>query len=234
MSDDEGVSGSSVDASGKKVGHHYAWAAETAKRREELAALGVKQGPVALSGGPAAAAAATPSPVPVGPAPGAGSAWNAAGTWEDRDVSGKAAGALRSLAPGRSVQLSSAPALHLRVVSVPKCDGSVTLVFSRGKAKPGFEVNAELSYEVHPTPSEAAGADAEGAAVPIGAGSLHFEELSDSEGSDMFASWRVDVTSFNEAAAGGVKQDALRRLIRDRVEEFRLLFRDWVEAVKKL
>jgi len=31
-----------------------------------------------------------------------------------------------------------------------------------------------------------------------------------------------------------VKQDALRRLIRDRVEEFRLLFRDWVEAVKKL
>lgn len=254
MSDDEAVPAPSgkVDASTKAAdtAHHYAWNATTAARAKELAELGVRTAPTPLSGGGGGGdGASAPSPLASAPSPlgsgsasasgrAAGSAWNTAGTWEAKEVSAKAKALMSSHFSGRILPLpaaAGAPALCVRVTAVPHCEGSVSLVFSRGKAKPGFELAVRLDVEVL-----GAGADAADAAA-IGSGTLHFTDVSDSEGSDIWGSWRVDVASFDTVAAVGAgggaplaSREALAALLRARADVFRGLFAEWVEGVKGL
>lgn len=225
MSDEEIAAGGAGAAADEEKHHgHYGWASETQKRRAELAALGVPTGPTKLSDGDALPASA-PTLVT------GGSAWNAAGTFEERDVSVRARAILSEIALARTIKLGGAGAtagLHARVTAVDKCDGQVHVIFARGKTRPGYELNIALALEVHSEASAAAGLPA------VSTGSATFEEVSDSEGSDFFGSWGVDVSAHDDAAAGGVSRDALRKLVRDRVGDFRDIFKVWVEAVKKL
>lgn len=225
MSDDESAAGGAGAAASadKKAGpvHHYAWASETQKRRDELAALGVPTGPTKLSEGDSLPASAPPLVA-------GGSAWNAAGTFEERDVSVRARALLSEIALARTIKLGGAGALHARVTAVDKCDGPVHVVFARGKTRAGYELNVAMTLEVHSEASAAAGLPA------VSTGSASFDEVSDSEGSDFFGSWSVDVTAHDDVLAGGVSRDAVRKLVRDRVGDFRDIFKTWVEAVKKL
>ena len=223
-------------------GHHYAWSSETAKRREEIAKLGGQQGPSRIDTAPSGVP-------PTSPVERSGSAWNSAGTWEDRDVSSKASSTFRDLAVGRALPLSGGDAqrAHLRLVSVPTFDGSVNVVFVRGKCKPGFEISAKVSFELR---ASSPGAPAGGEEPPVvSSGTASFNDVSDSEGSDVWSSWAVDIDASHDAgvaeavlasagiewAAAALSRDALRKLVRDSsAVAFRDMWRDWVEAVKHL
>ena len=94
-------------------------------------------------GSSAAAAAVDSSPSPVqspppsqSPEPAAvgGSRWNAAGTWEEKDLSGWAHSRLTSLLAFTS---DTAPAID---VSCSKVTGDATLVFTRGKKRVGYDL----------------------------------------------------------------------------------------------
>lgn len=76
MSDSEDVSLSGSGADKRPhASSYYAWSADKARRGAELTAFGVSHVPQPIHAAPGA-----PAPVPSNAA-GAGSAWNAAGTW---------------------------------------------------------------------------------------------------------------------------------------------------------
>ena len=83
MADDE------APTSAPPKGLHYAWNSDTAKRAAELASLGVDTTPKAVTTSTAAVAGIA------SPLPQQASAWNAAGTWEERDVTARAQALLR-------------------------------------------------------------------------------------------------------------------------------------------
>ena len=205
-----------------KAAHHYGWNADTAARAAELEAAGaVPAIPKRLDSsesGDAVASSISPS--------GGASAWNKAGTWESRDVTTKAFASLRTavtacgpfaLAPAGAV----AGPWSLRLKSVTTITGSATLVFSRGRAKPGYEVTLALAWEA----VDAAGSHAAD-------GTLHFVDVSDVEGSDIWASWRVTVD--NVAPAAGAEKTAVATSARGLAEPLRAFFREWAEGLAKL
>ena len=100
---------------------HYAWAKDIKQREAELAALGVDTTPkpVRLAGEASPAA-----PVAAAASASSRSAWNAAGTWEDRDISARALQGLR----GKLERFSStAGGATLAVTSVTSCTGTASL-----------------------------------------------------------------------------------------------------------
>lgn len=227
-SDNEETAGTSAGGA-KTLKHHYAWNEKTAQRKAELEALGAHKGPVALD-------ASSPLPVPeVSPAA-HGAVWNAAQTFVTKDISKKVGPAMKDTLCGKVLKVKGATASHLavRISAVPKCEGEASLAFSRGKARPGFELAVELSFEVIPADSAGLG---EGAAV-VSAGTIKIEELADHD-SDLFGGWSVVVKAddHNDGACGGVTRDALRGAIKTSAfaDDLRSLLREhWIEALKKL
>ena len=205
-----------------KAAHHYGWNADTAARAAELEAAGaVPTAPKRLDSAESGdAAAAVPSPS------GGASAWNKAGTWESRDITAKAFAALRAAVAARG-PFSLAPAnaasgpWELRLTAVTAVSGTATLVFSRGRAKPGYEATVALAWEA----ADATGARAAG-------GALHCVDVSDVEGADVWASWRVAVDDV--AAGAGASKDAVAAAARGLAEPLRAFFREWAEGLAKL
>ena len=118
---------------------HYAWAKDVASRRAEVAKLGVDHSPKPVSG----AQEAPQSTVALAGA----SPWNAAGTWEERDVSERAGVTLEStlLAFSRPVP----GGLTLRVTRVHERAGSASVAFVRGKVRPGYDFpTVRLSWQL--------------------------------------------------------------------------------------
>lgn len=111
----------------------------------------------------------------------------------------------------------------IAVVDVPTCDGTVTVVYSRGKPRPGYEVSLKVAWSIAPA---AAAADA----PTLASGTVAMADVSDTEGSDMFGSFRVETAS----ATAPLEAPAASRLLKDATEAFRAALRDWVEAVKAL
>lgn len=100
---------------------HYAWAKDIKQREAELAALGVDSTPkpVRLAGEASPAA-----PVAAASSASSRSVWNAAGTWEDRDISARALQGLR----GKLERFSStAGGATLAVTAVTSCTGTASL-----------------------------------------------------------------------------------------------------------
>jgi hypothetical protein len=158
---------------------------------------------------PAAAPAAAPS---------AGSAWNAAGTWEERDISSKAREALRG-ALVSAEPLAAGAGRGLKVTKVTKCDGSVTKIASRGKIKVGFELALAFEWELLV------------AGAPVATGSASIEELVDHD-ADLFDCFNsVSVISTpgqvmdKSGATAGVKASA---------DAFRRAVRAWIETVRAM
>lgn len=71
------------------------------------------------------------------------SAWNAAGTWEEKDVSSWAHKTIKTMLKEIEFAFTDGSAT---VKSVSKCEGDATVVFSRGKKKVGFELNITIDF----------------------------------------------------------------------------------------
>jgi tetratricopeptide (TPR) repeat protein len=79
------------------------------------------------------------------PSPGEGSAWNSAGSWEERDRSAWAKARLEELLGGLRFEAADGSA-SVSVTSVKKMEGSATVALVRGTARFFFEFSAELEW----------------------------------------------------------------------------------------
>ena len=99
---------------------------------------------------PGSATATTSSPSPIAPSqspppsqspePAGGSRWNAAGTWEEKDLSAWAHSRLTTLLAFTS---TTQPQL---AVTCTKVTGDATLVFTRGKKRVGYDLNIACEW----------------------------------------------------------------------------------------
>ena len=113
---------------------HYSWNAATAARSEELARLGVSTAPQKVDEGGAGGGATSPH----------ASAWNAAGTWEERVVTAPAHAALKA----RLLAATFPASPRLKFTGVPLLSGEVRLVCVRGKVRCGYELRLEAAWEL--------------------------------------------------------------------------------------
>lgn len=186
---------------------HYAWNEDTKKRQAELDALGVSIKPVPLT---SSSAAAPPS----GATSPLGSAWNTAGTWEERDVTRSATSALESRLAAFVSSPRSGKRVHMATASV---SGSVTLIASRGKLRVGYELALSATWEIR---EEGGGGEA------LARGSLK-STLEDSD-SDIFSAFSPSKTEGSLPTGEAVSlvkltEDALRKEVKA-----------WVEDTKKV
>jgi len=86
----------------------------------------------------------TPSPSPPPDLARQGSAWNAAGTWEDRDMSSWAHERLKSLFGDFELVLGDD--CKARITTVSKVDGDASIVYTRGKRKIGYELSFTADF----------------------------------------------------------------------------------------
>lgn len=164
-----------------KASGHYAWNASTAQRQADLAALNVSTAPRLVSAGDAS------SPVPVASPSAGASAWNSAGTWEEKTVTASATAALKdrllAMRPPRQggfdVQLT-------RVATT----GEVRLISTRGTLRVGFELSVSGAWEMR---------DADGGVAATG--SFNIDEAADTD-CDVFDELRVTVTSNAKCTQG--------------------------------
>ena len=77
-------------------------------------------------------------------APSAASAWNAAGTFEEKDVSAWATADLSARFAAVSVDVSGG---NLRVTAVDGMEGSASIISNRGKVKRPFELACQLKWQ---------------------------------------------------------------------------------------
>jgi Activator of Hsp90 ATPase, N-terminal len=227
-SGEEGSGEAGAGGASKKHARHYAWNEKTSERKKELEELGANRAPIKLD-------ASSPLPVPEASPAAHGAVWNAAQTFVTKDISKKVGPTMKESLSGKVLKIKGSGASHLavRITGVPKCDGEASLAFSRGKARPGFELAVDLSFEVIPGISSASEE-----VMAVSAGTIKIEELADHE-SDLFESWSVSIKTdaHDEGACGGVSKDSLKSAIKTSAfaEDLRTLFRDhWVEALKKL
>jgi len=110
----------------------------------------------AATGAPAGAAGAGASGAPSGAAPAAapaaaprGSAWNAAGTYEERDVSPWATAEVTARLGAIRLPLGADLAgAEIRARAVTEVEGHASVVTSRGKVRRPFEFKLDLAWEI--------------------------------------------------------------------------------------
>ena len=196
---------------------HYQWAKDMERRRQETAALGITYAPR-----PVATPAHSPPPPPpvaaaaAAPPPG-GSAWNVGGTWEDREISAKATPLLEKAVA--TIRMAASDGLILNFVSVARCEGVATLIYSRGRARPGYEYNLAARWELRHTADSSLSAS----------GLLELYDIADSE-SDVFSRLRVTV----DVTAAGVDKLRCEKIVRDASDDLRSAIRTWAEMLKQL
>ena len=188
---------------------HYAWNAETAARQAELERHGGALSPTLVASGGGAEAAASPKPA-------LGSAWNTAGTWEERDVSGTALAALAA----RLREATYPPSAAGRAVHVVECQvtGKATLISSRGKIRLGYEAELAGKWEVR----EAGGGGSSGAALAHGALSASLE----SEEDGGFAG------ALKVTASGGEATAEATALVKQALAPMRRVVKEWEASLK--
>jgi hypothetical protein len=98
-------------------------------------------GPVRLDS-PAAGVAPAASPAA------GSSAWNTAGTWEERDVTQWANDRLRALLAALSCRSSANGSDELTISSVTSLEGDASIAMARGKRKNIYDFTAELEWKV--------------------------------------------------------------------------------------
>lgn len=107
---------------------YYAWSSKMKETGKTLAQLGVDSTPKRIESYESDTSSIAHST--------SGSAWNHAGTWEDRDMTSWATPRLRDMlhewCPDVSIK---GQRCKLRVKSVKKCEGAASLAFIRGKVK---------------------------------------------------------------------------------------------------
>ncbi|CAI5735175.1 unnamed protein product [Hyaloperonospora brassicae] len=74
------------------------------------------------------------------------SAWNSAGTWEERDKSEWARERLKHHILTSFSFDGGAEGLCVKATSIVRCDGEAKVVFSRGKKRCGYELSVKFSW----------------------------------------------------------------------------------------
>jgi hypothetical protein len=193
---------------------HYAWAKDAERRRQEAEALGIRYAPQPVS----VPAAASPVVVGGGSTPGGGaSAWNAGGTWEDRDISAKATALLEKAIA--TIRMAASDGLHLNFTEVRRCEGTATVIYTRGRARPGYEYQLTAKWELVNTADNSLSAS----------GLVELFDIADSD-ADVFGRMRVGV----EFAALGVDRTRCEKVVRDTSDDLRSAIRAWAGMLKTL
>jgi Activator of Hsp90 ATPase, N-terminal len=190
---------------------HYAWASNIQSTRETLSKLGVDHTPKPVS-----------NLVESSPTPNVGSSWNAAGTFEDKNVSSKSNAILKELLGSCKVALSL-PNLEFQVTSVDKCSGEATIVFARNKKRIGYEYETvQASFQVLESPSN----------EEVGTGKVTFESIEDTE-PNIWSSFRV---SYKASSTGSsYSSDMVKKTIESLRDHFRSnVFDAWIGKLKEL
>lgn len=142
------------------------------------------------------------------------------GRREERDVSTKAIAELkvRLKAYSCDVTVPGHGAATLRLRKVPTCSGSATLVFVRGKVKPGFDLKVTANWQV-----DAAAAD--GSVTVLGQGQLACEELDD-----------VDLGEYEFTVSGetGAAPAECKALVKAALPEVNGVIEAWFQALKAM
>lgn len=76
-----------------------------------------------------------------------GSAWNAAGSFEEKDVSKQAIERLKTLLNGHATTSSNNNNKVFSIIEVISCSGEATLFFVRGRKRCGLEFQLELKWK---------------------------------------------------------------------------------------
>jgi hypothetical protein len=188
-----------------KASSHYAWNASTAQRQADLAALNVSTAPRLVSAGGAA------SPVPVSSPSAGASAWNSAGTWEEKTVTASATAALKdkllALRPPRQ------GAFDVSLVRVATT-GDVRLISTRGTLRVGFELDVSGGWEMR---------DADGAIAATG--TFNIDEAADTD-CDVFEVLRVSVTTTEKCSNGEAVS-----VVKLADASIRATFKSWIGAL---
>ena len=170
---------------------HYAWAKDVRKREAELRSLGVDYSPKPIH---IAAAPAVVSSTKAGST----SAWNSAGTWEDRDVTTKARQLMEGALGAVVVQLAADSTL--RVGNVTRNSGTATLAFVRGQTRPGYEWSVSVEFRIVEGIADADEHAHDTHGRQLAAGTLHLDGISDTE-SDCFDRLRIEIANSERDAS---------------------------------
>lgn len=136
---------------------------------------------------------------------------------EDRDISGKATPLLERAVS--TVRMAASDGLQLSIVEVQRCEGVATVIYSRGRARPGYEYNLSARWELVNTVD----------ATLAASGGVELYDIADSD-SDVFSRMKVGVGY----AAPGVDKTRSEKVVRDAADDLRLAIRTWAEMLKKM
>jgi len=158
---------------------------------------------------------ATTSPTPIARAPSDStpskvSAWNSAGTWEEKDTSNWCQGRLKDIL-NETVAEEDGSSLIVKVSELKEVSGDASVVVSRGKKRYVFDLECDIKIEVVDTDDD----------TVLGKGTLKLPEVSSTAASEgdweMQLSWKkggsnADVMRLGGAFCNNVK-DSLARFV---------------------
>jgi len=157
---------------------------------------------------PSAATVAAAAPQAVG-----GSRWNAAGTWEDKDISQWAHARFKELITKLEI-----PAVGAKITGCEKVSGDCTIIFSRGKRRHGYDIACIANFTAKL---------AEGATVK---GTLEMPEIADSVADEP---WQVLISIKDPTAETKKQGEVVYDAWKAKVPEIRKVIDQWVAELKE-
>lgn len=161
-----------------------------------------------LTAPPSASTVAMAAPQAIG-----GSRWNAAGTWEDKDVSQWAHAHFKTLMAAIEV-----PAVSGKVTGVERIAGDCTIIFSRGKKRHGYDINALVNFTARVS---AAGAEIKG--------TIEFPEIADTCADEP---WQVLISIKDPTPENKAQGEEVYDAFRKAVPAIRKTVDSWVADLK--
>lgn len=171
--------------------------------------LSSSSGAANLTAPPSAATVAMAAPQAIG-----GSRWNAAGTWEDKDISSWAHPRFKALI--KEVKVES---VNGKITGFEKVTGDCTIIFSRGKKKHGYDIAAIANFT--------AKVGADGKEIK---GQLEFPEIADTVADEP---WQVLISIKDPTSETKAQSEVVYDAFKAAVPQFRKAIDAWVEELKK-
>lgn len=165
--------------------------------------------PSSLVAPPSAATVAAAAPQAIG-----GSRWNAAGTWEDSDISVWAHAHFKEL-----ISQVEVPAVSGKISGVERISGDCTIIFSRGKKRHGYDISVLVNFTARVS---AAGAEIKG--------QLEFPEIADSVADEP---WQVLISIKDQTADTKAQGEEVYDAFKKQLPAFRKQIDLWVANLKK-
>lgn len=161
-----------------------------------------------LTAPPSATTVAAAAPQAIG-----GSRWNAAGTWEDKDISTWAHPRFKEL-----LQTIEVPSVGGKITGFERLSGDCTIIFSRGKKRHGYDIAALANFTAKM---------AEGATIK---GTLEFPEIADSCADEP---WQVLISIKDPTSETRATADIVYDAFKATVPAIRAKIDEWVAELKQ-